>query len=582
MPPLYVQFLDLYHSQRATSYKPNLVNKEAKRAIRLGVVTFDTAYIPASSYFESKLARRIVGAHPLLSSLGYLRLTAGEVSLEAHRESKVGQYGPESSAELYQAYSHPLIPSLGYVSRPTSTRAHIARAWMQPLESDHLRTLIDPSGELELSHRFESAWGRIPEELGETAFVTSHAWDILTRLSPGISAHVIPFLEHTIERAYMETYVRFFDAAVLEDLVYLASPFEIPHFANNRSYLAMVRKLATVNELERFDSLSESELIRSRDQFRAILEDTPDADNSSSSMKTKSPAPLLPTICILTALTYEFDAMRALLDEEQIVTIDDDATVYVFGRIPVKYPLSKSGTSNTSVILVKITRTGTSAAAVATTRAIAQFPSLKYMLMLGIAGAIPRPNSADKDVRLGDVVVCDRAGVVNIDAVRHVVGGTISQSSEPIPAAAMLKAVDNFLSFGDPPQHISTCMRKLAGANDTFARPPLDQDVLHLDDGTELVATRDYPRLFRGVIASGNALVKNPSFRDEVGERTGAMAIEMEAAGVVDAAWEAEIGYLVVRGLVDYCDSNKNDVWHLYAAGSAASVAHGIIASHIR
>jgi nucleoside phosphorylase len=43
--------------------------------------------------------------------------------------------------------------------------------------------------------------------------------------------------------------------------------------------------------------------------------------------------------------------------------------------------------------------------------------------------------------------------------------------------------------------------------------------------------------------------------------RFGVKAVEMEAASVADAAWEPQVGYLVIRGVSDYCDPGKNDRW---------------------
>src|SRR5262249_11896587 len=58
---------------------------------------------------------------------------------------------------------------------------------------------------------------------------------------------------------------------------------------------------------------------------------------------------------------------------------------------------------------------------------------------------------------------------------------------------------------------------------------------------------------------------------DALRDRYGVKAIEMEGSGVADAAWTRSIEYFVVRGISDYCDSNKNDDWQNYAAVAAAS-----------
>lgn len=54
-------------------------------------------------------------------------------------------------------------------------------------------------------------------------------------------------------------------------------------------------------------------------------------------------------------------------------------------------------------------------------------------------------------------------------------------------------------------------------------------------------------------------------------------AVEMEASGIADASRNAEIGYLVVRGICDYCDIYKNDAWQNYAAMIAACYTRDLI-----
>lgn len=51
----------------------------------------------------------------------------------------------------------------------------------------------------------------------------------------------------------------------------------------------------------------------------------------------------------------------------------------------------------------------------------------------------------------------------------------------------------------------------------------------------------------------------------------------MESSGVADAGWVANIGYLVIRGTCDYCNTCKNDAWHNYAAAIAAAFARTLI-----
>ena len=79
------------------------------------------------------------------------------------------------------------------------------------------------------------------------------------------------------------------------------------------------------------------------------------------------------------------------------------------------------------------------------------------------------------------------------------------------------------------------------------------------------------PRVFFGLIASSNTLLKDAAKRDVLREQYNAKAIEMETAGLADAAWVQEVGYFGVRGICDYCDKKKNDEWQPYAAMAAAA-----------
>lgn len=71
-----------------------------------------------------------------------------------------------------------------------------------------------------------------------------------------------------------------------------------------------------------------------------------------------------------------------------------------------------------------------------------------------------------------------------------------------------------------------------------------------------------------GNIASADLVMKNAAVRDALRDDLGVMCIEMEAAGLQDT-----FPCLVIRGICDYADSFKNDVWHRYAATTAAAYA---------
>jgi len=76
-----------------------------------------------------------------------------------------------------------------------------------------------------------------------------------------------------------------------------------------------------------------------------------------------------------------------------------------------------------------------------------------------------------------------------------------------------------------------------------------------------------------GTIASGGAVIQDGELRDRLSsECNNARCFEMEAVGVT-----LNSRCLVIRGLADYADSHKNDVWKHIAAGNAAAFAKELL-----
>lgn len=85
--------------------------------------------------------------------------------------------------------------------------------------------------------------------------------------------------------------------------------------------------------------------------------------------------------------------------------------------------------------------------------------------------------------------------------------------------------------------------------------------------------TQDRPKIYYGVIASGEKVIADAAVRDEVaaGQRK-IKAIEMEGYGFSAAIWQSsdQVHHLAIKAICDLADSSKNDEWHEYAAAVAA------------
>jgi nucleoside phosphorylase len=74
------------------------------------------------------------------------------------------------------------------------------------------------------------------------------------------------------------------------------------------------------------------------------------------------------------------------------------------------------------------------------------------------------------------------------------------------------------------------------------------------------------------LIASADRLMKDALIRDTLAHEEGVLCFEMEAAGLMD-----HFPCVVIRGICDYSDTHKNDLWQGYAAATAAAYAKELL-----
>lgn len=290
-------------------------------------------------------------------------------------------------------------------------------------------------------------------------------------------------------------------------------------------------------------------------------------------------------IGLITALPKEMAALETVVDRLRPYDVfsRENHQRYFFGDIP-----GSNGRQH-HVVLALLPDMGTNPAATVTSRLLQRFPSVKDIIMVGIAGGVPHPMKPDEHVRLGDVVVSDRGGVVQYDYTREEIEIIKHRHPPRPPRANLLDAVRLMATeelVGKRPwlQHIGR-----ADHLPNATRPSKNSDQLrnfaYPDSPTRCRHPRDLkrvsgqPRIFMGTIASANTVLKNPNKRDALRDKFGVKAVEMEGSGVADATWIEGAGYLVVRGICDYCNPDKTDKWQEYAAIVAAAYTRALLES---
>jgi nucleoside phosphorylase/NTP pyrophosphatase (non-canonical NTP hydrolase) len=284
-------------------------------------------------------------------------------------------------------------------------------------------------------------------------------------------------------------------------------------------------------------------------------------------------------IGIVTALPKEFAAMRMMLDEEAPMAKTGDPNDYVLGRIQS----TVSGIDHL-VVVTLLKEIGNNSAASAATNLLRSFPKVEDILMVGIAGGIPSP-ATESHIRLGDIVVSNKEGVIQYDNLKIEPQEIKIRSSSSKPSARMIGAINVLeserLMKKFPWEEFVSRATQLENA----ARPNDASDILLDSTGQETQHPIDgsrrpgQPKVHLGRIGAANILLKNRTLRDQLRKEHRVIAIEMEGSGVADASWSAGQQYLVIRGICDYCDEFKNDSWQGYAAAVAAAYARSLIST---
>lgn len=224
------------------------------------------------------------------------------------------------------------------------------------------------------------------------------------------------------------------------------------------------------------------------------------------------------------------------------------------------------------------------AAAAATIRLIRDH-GVRHVVMTGVAAGVPAPHKPADHVRLGDVVVAD--AVVKFDEVKQAGGEPEYRGLTPLPDSRMVRAAKMLIGY-----YMATHAAPWKGVIDAVAArmPKFARPYEGTDDGFRLDMSgrmgrhpeqpdrepgQPLPRM--GTVGSSAALLKDAGLRNELASKHGLAAIEMEAAGLAMGAWEEGAGYLFVKGICDYGDRDKRDLWQSYAALASAAFARTVL-----
>ncbi|KAG7050615.1 purine and uridine phosphorylase [Colletotrichum scovillei] len=295
------------------------------------------------------------------------------------------------------------------------------------------------------------------------------------------------------------------------------------------------------------------------------------------------------TVGWICGLLIEFIAAKAFLDETyqsppEIAHHDSGDIVYALGKIArhnvvIAVSLNGGNKPGSSAVVAK--------------RMLNSFPHVRIGLMVGIGSGVPSP---EHDVRLGDVVVGSsvrgEGGIVQYSFNRPTQSQDASfEQTMPVnqPPVALQAAVSTLerqygLKYLQLERRIEEASAKRGYLQD-YARPnshsdkPPGSSILHPTSADEYSGEsrenstypvketpKDKSQIHYGLIASSTQIMDNATMRDQLAKNTNILCYETEAADLSN-----DFPCLVIRGICDYNEAQRNKKWRGFAAMVAAA-----------
>ena len=275
------------------------------------------------------------------------------------------------------------------------------------------------------------------------------------------------------------------------------------------------------------------------------------------------------TVGCICPMGVELAPVTAMLDENHPnLPILRNQNSYTLGRI---------GKHNT--VIAVLPEIGNNLSATVATQLLNDFPSIHFVLLVGIGGGVPDDEDGD-DIRLGDVVISKPTaafgGVVQYDLGQYPASGSFERTgvlAKPprfLRAAVEQLAANHRVRGSQVPHYLSTMLQRYPAMEEEYSRPGVQLDQLfqadyphisgpncHNCDKRQIVERsvrgNENPKFHYGTIGSANMVVKDAGLREKLRRELKIKCVEMEAADLMDS-----FPCLVIRGICDYADSLKN------------------------
>ncbi|UIN30525.1 hypothetical protein [Microbacterium binotii] len=358
---IFLHFFDTHYLE-ATASRVDKVQlyEEMVLATRIAILAARQVLIPASSYFESPLCRRIIDELQPLFTTGAVKLVGGATGVDEFIESKLLTYDPGGAQ--FSAYTNfrdgnATLPP--FSPRNQSATRDITKGWFDVASQPDFEADVFGRARDALDSGFAERWAQAPVALGGRAFTPEYVQPLVA--PPDAPATIGMRIGNVINRAYFSSFAFEFHAGFVTNMSVLTAAHGLDNRFGNLDYVAVREELRSRGLMDQVLDSSALQLVDLRDDntvAMAILSGVSTIDLSvlhSTNLRLDIPIDLSPAVKKMRAIKPGAKAATAY--HHTVADILDDIFVASLFRVKLEQEIYQ-GRKRVDISYLNIARTG--------------------------------------------------------------------------------------------------------------------------------------------------------------------------------------------------------------------------------
>ena len=213
----------------------NIIYCIFNRVTRLGyLLSSDSLLIPASNYFESDIAFKIINSLDFLNQCGYIKLISSSYNLDNLLDKKLAQHGENIHLSSYHYKDFiTLERSISLpgtlVKRTHSASTDIMSAWEASINNSVLWQHLYKVSKSKNPSKFENEISKLPSRLRDRAYISEYILPLLPIKEETYAKNKADSVVNAfITKEYISSFLKEYKAVCIKDIPLIDSSILLP------------------------------------------------------------------------------------------------------------------------------------------------------------------------------------------------------------------------------------------------------------------------------------------------------------------------------------------------------------------